>query len=70
MVYWHGDVPALPHWRSGRIAAVQRLHADTDREALGIARETVKRHSELSGFELWERGRKVGGEMNKSAGRG
>jgi hypothetical protein len=33
---------------------VQRLHADTRKEALGIARETVKGHPGLSGFELWE----------------
>jgi hypothetical protein len=51
---------------NSRVTAVQRLHADTDKEALGIARETVKGHPELSGFELWEDGRKVGGEGQRS----
>ena len=46
-------------WANGKIAAVQRLHADTDREALAFARETVKEHAGLSGFELWEGARKV-----------
>jgi hypothetical protein len=45
-----------------RITAVQRLHGDTDKEALAVARETVKGHSGLSGFELRESGRKVSGE--------
>jgi hypothetical protein len=44
---------------NGSIAAVQRFHADTDKEALSIARETVKGHAELSGFEVWEGTRKV-----------
>jgi len=37
----------------GRIAAVQRFHADTDREALGVARETVRGVSGwvLAGFD-------------------
>lgn len=44
---------------SGKIAAVQRLHADTDKEALGIARETVKGSANVSGYEVWEGARKV-----------
>ena len=50
---------------NGKIAAVQRLHADTDRGALGIARETVKGSEGLTGFELWEGGRKVSVETLK-----
>jgi hypothetical protein len=41
----------------GSIIAVQRfharLHADTDKEALKVARETVKGATKVSGFELW-----------------
>jgi len=49
----------------GRIAAVQRFHADTDEEALSVARVMVKGRPQLSGFELREGGRKVGGESRK-----
>jgi len=51
----------------GNIIATQRLHADNDREALSVAKETVK-GSMVSGFELWsgarrvERARKVRGQ--------
>ena len=38
---------------NGKMAAAHRLHADTDKEALGIARSTVKESFELAGFELW-----------------
>jgi hypothetical protein len=46
----------------GTIAAVQRFYADTDAEALTMARDTLKRSFEVAGFELWEGRRKVGGE--------
>jgi len=46
---------------NGRIAAVQRLRADTDKEALSIARETVKGHAKVSGFALWTGPRRVDG---------
>jgi len=36
----------------GNVIAVQRLHADTDEEALSVAKETVK-GSKVAGFELW-----------------
>jgi hypothetical protein len=53
----------------GTVAAVQRLHADTDQEALAVARETLnvvlKGHPRLLGFELWEGGRKVSAEARK-----
>ena len=45
---------------NGKLLAMQRLHADTDKEALGIARETVKGSVGLTGFELWEGERRVG----------
>lgn len=45
-----------------KILAVQRLHADTDKEALSIASTTVKGSANVSGFELWEGGRKVRAE--------
>jgi hypothetical protein len=44
---------------NGKVTASLRLHADTDREALSIARETVKDHPGLSEFEVWEGIRKV-----------
>jgi hypothetical protein len=55
---------------NGTIAAVQRFSADTDEEALSVARVLVKGRSQLSGFELWEGGRKVHAESSKSARRG
>ena len=50
---------------NGKLAAVQRLHADTDKEALGITRETVKGNANVSGYEVWEGGRKVRGERQE-----
>ena len=49
----------------GRIAAVQRFNADTDEEALSVARVLVKGRPQLSGFELWDGGRKVAAESSK-----
>jgi hypothetical protein len=47
------------------IAAVQRFSVATDEEALSVARVLVKGRPQLSGFELWEGGRKVGAESYK-----
>jgi hypothetical protein len=63
-----GGVPLCLLGANGKITAGQRLHADTDSEALGIARETVKGHPGLSGFELWEGGCK-GGRGERKSGR-
>jgi hypothetical protein len=49
----------------GRIAGVQRFHADTDEEALSVARVMVEGRPQLSGFELWDGGRKVTAETSK-----
>jgi len=60
---------------TGTVTAVQRLHADTDKEALEVAKETVKAvpagkgHAKVSGFELWEGARKVRAE-SAQAGEG
>jgi hypothetical protein len=57
----------------GTVTAVQRLRADTDHEALAVARETLnvvlKGDPRLLSFELWEGGRKVSAERRKGAGR-
>ena len=47
---------------NGSVTAVQRFSADTDEEALSVARLMGKGRSQLSGFELWEGRRKVRGE--------
>ena len=39
---------------TGRIVAVQRLSADTDKEALSMARDMVKVASAVARFDLWE----------------
>jgi hypothetical protein len=39
---------------SGRIVAVQRLSAETDEEALAMAREMVKGASAVARFDLWQ----------------
>ena len=44
---------------------MQRFHAATDEEALSVARVMVKGRPQLSGFKLWEGGRKVGAETSK-----
>jgi hypothetical protein len=50
---------------AGRFVAVQKLSALDDEEALAVARETVKGHSEIAAFELWEGPRKVSVEALK-----
>ena len=50
---------------NGAIAAVQRFSVATDAEALSVARVMVKGRPQLSGFELWDGGRKVGAESSK-----
>ena len=47
---------------SGRIVAVQRLSAETDEEALAMAREMVKRASAAASFDLWQDHRCIEGE--------
>jgi hypothetical protein len=44
---------------AGSLMAVQKLSALDDEEALAVARETVKGHSEIAAFDLWEGQRKV-----------
>jgi hypothetical protein len=39
---------------SGRIVAVQRLSAETDEEALAMAREMVKGAPAVARFDLWQ----------------
>jgi hypothetical protein len=39
---------------SGRIDAVQRLSAETDNEALSMARDMVKGASVVARFDLWQ----------------
>jgi hypothetical protein len=47
---------------SGRIVAVQRLSAETDEEALAMAREMVKGASAAASFDLWQDDRCIEGE--------
>jgi hypothetical protein len=46
---------------SGRIVAVQRLSADTDEEALSMARDMVAGASAVARFDLWQGERRVDG---------
>jgi hypothetical protein len=50
---------------AGSLMAVQKLSALDDEEALAVARETVKGHSEIAAFDLWEGPRKVRAEALK-----
>jgi len=50
---------------AGSLMAVQKLSALDDEEALAVARETVKGHSEIASFDLWEGPRKVNAETRK-----
>jgi hypothetical protein len=51
---------------SGRIIAVQRFSAETDAEALSIARAMVKAvASEVTVFELWQHRRRVHAEARE-----
>jgi hypothetical protein len=54
MIDGHDGLPPVFARGDGKIAAVQWLHADTESEALGIARETVKGTAKVSGFEVCE----------------
>jgi hypothetical protein len=47
---------------SGRIVAVQRLSAETDEEALAMAREMVKGAPAVARFDLWQDHRCIEGE--------
>ena len=44
---------------SGRIDAVQRLSAETDNEALSMARDMVKGASVVARFDLWQGDRRI-----------
>jgi hypothetical protein len=46
---------------SGRIVAVQRLSAETDKEALSMAREMVAAASAVASFDLWQGERRIQG---------
>ena len=46
---------------TGKITAVQRLSAATDKEAMSIARAMVNRASAVSKFDLWEGERHIEG---------
>ena len=46
---------------SGRILAVSRLSADTDEEALSMAREMVAAASAVASFDLWQGERRIQG---------
>ena len=45
----------------GRIAAVQRLSAATDKEALSIVRVMLKEASAVAKFDLWQGERRIEG---------
>ena len=46
---------------SGRIVAVQRFSAETDNEALSMARDMVKRASAVARFDVWQGERRIEG---------
>ena len=46
---------------SGRIVAVHRLSAETDAEALSMARDMVDGASAVARFDLWEGERRIDG---------
>jgi hypothetical protein len=46
---------------SGRIVAVQRLSAETDREALSMARDMVKGAATVTRFDVWQGERHIEG---------
>jgi hypothetical protein len=46
---------------SGRIVAVRRLSAETDKEALSMAREMVAAASAVASFDLWQGERRIQG---------
>jgi len=55
---------------NGRIIAVQRFSAETDGEALAIARAIVKvAPSEIAVFQLWQNRRRVHAETRKAKSR-
>jgi hypothetical protein len=46
---------------SGRIVAVQRLSAETDAEALSMARDMATGASAVARFDLWQDERRIEG---------
>jgi hypothetical protein len=71
MLYWacqsrptHGmTISTLRSFTSsGRIVAVQRFSAETDEEALTVARKMVKEAPAVARFDLWQRVRHIEGE--------
>ena len=54
---------------SGRIVAVQRLSAETDEEALSMARDMVNGASAVASFDLWQGERCVDGAVPTMKGK-
>ena len=54
---------------SGRIVAVQRLSAETDQEALSLARDVVDGASAVARFDLWQRERHIHGVAPTAKGK-
>ena len=50
---------------AGKLAGVQRVSAESDKEALAMARDMLKGDSPLAGFELWRGTRRVHTETRK-----
>ena len=46
---------------SGRVVAVQRFSAETDKEALSMARDMVKAASAVARFDVWQGERRIEG---------
>jgi len=46
---------------TGRIVAVQRLSAETDKEALSMARDMVNGALAVARLDLWQGERRIGG---------
>ena len=54
---------------TGRIVAVQRLSAETDEEALSMARDMVEGASAVARFDLWQAERHIEGKAPKKRGK-
>jgi hypothetical protein len=58
---------AIYHLRSfavsGKIIAVQRFSAETDKEALSMARDMVKGASAVARFDVWQGERRIEGAV-------
>ena len=54
---------------SRRIIAVQRLSAETDKEALSMARDMIKGALAVAGFDLWQAERHIEGAARTMKGK-